>query len=322
MLIFIKIQITLLHIFLLILTTEIWFLLYSIIAHREPLTYFQLYTIKLKKEKYMKKNLLFIIVCSIIVIFESCQKSKSITLAVDFSSRDMWKYEFTCDIGGNFSFEDSVSSLSSTVNCILAGHSSKERDQLNIKAERIDITSNVMDEIEMMNIEEVISDAEYSIALVEGHPALYDSTAISFSGFGAWDLQRYLAKVIPALPGTPVSPGFTWDRERQFPITTSQGKATCEIYQSFSFDSIRTASDEHQEACISWLFRYTVDDKQFDTASFIDQLPMKGNGEGTAVLDIDAKTLVCAEMTFKTPACSLSNLSVNWEEKASLFLVN
>jgi hypothetical protein len=234
----------------------------------------------------------------------------------------MWKYEFTCDIGGNFSFEDSVSSLNSTVNCILEGHSSKERDRLTIKVGRIDITSNVMDEVEMMNIEEVISDAEYSIALMEGVPASYDSTAISFSGFGVWDLQRYLAKVIPTLPGTPVSPGFTWDREKQFPIITSQGKATCDIYQSFTFDSLRITSDKRQEACISWLFRYTIDDKQFDTASYIDQLPMKGNGEGTAVLDVNAKVLVGAEMTFKTPACSLSNLSVDWEEKASLFLVN
>lgn len=286
------------------------------------MTYFQLYTIKLKKEKYMKKNLLLFIVCSIIVIFESCQKSKSITLAVDFSSRDMWKYEFTCDIGGNFSFEDSVSNLNTTINCILSGRSLKDGDLLNIKAERINITSTILDEIEMMNIEELISGAEYSISLIEGLPAPYDSTVASFSGFRTWDLHRHLAKVLPTLPESPVRPGFTWDRERRFPLTTSQGKATCEIYQSFTFDSIRTTSDERQEACISWLFRYMIDDKQFDTASLIDQLPLKGNGEGTAVLDIDAKTFVSAEMTFKTPACSLSNLSVNWEEKATLFLVN
>ena len=270
----------------------------------------------------MKKNLLFIAVCLIMAVFQSCRKGKPVSLTVDFSSRDIWKYEFTCDIGGNFSFEDSVSNLNSTINCILAGYNSKERDRLNVKAERIEITSNILDEIEMMNIEELISDAEYPISLADGFPASYDSTIVSFPGFNEWDLHRHLAKVVPALPGALVRPGFTWDRERHFPLTTSQGKVSCEIYQSFTFDSLITTTDERREAYISWLFRYTIDNKQLDTASLIDQLPQKGNGKGVAVLDIDAKTLISAQMTFKTPVCSLSNLSVNWEEKASLFLVN
>ena len=269
----------------------------------------------------MKRSILFVVIV-IIVIFESCQKGKPVTLSVDFSSREIWKYEFTCDIGGNFSFEDSTSILNSTINCILAGIGSKDRNQLNIKAERINITSTILNEIEMMNIEELISDAEYTISLKEGFPAPTDSAAIALAGFGEWDLHRHLAKIIPTLPEKQIRPGFSWDRERRFPITTSQGKATCDIYQAFTFDSIRTTPDERQEACISWLFRYTVDNKQFDTASLIDQLPLKGNGKGSAVIDIGGKCLTRAEMVFRMPDTSLPNLSVNWTEKASLHLVN
>ncbi len=270
----------------------------------------------------MKRNLLFIIAFLIMAIFESCQRGKPVTLSVDFSSREIWKYEFTCDIGGNFSFEDSVSILNSTINCILAGSSSKEQNHLNIKAERINIKSNILDEIEMMNIEELISDAEYTISLKEGFPASSDSAAVSLTGFGEWDLHRHLAKILPTLPEKQIRPGFSWDRERRFPLTTSQGKATCDIYQAFTFDSLRITPDERQEACISWLFRYTIDNKQLDTASIVDQLPMKGNGKGTAVIDIGEKCLIKAEMVFRTPDCSLPNLSVNWTERASLFLVN
>lgn len=267
----------------------------------------------------MKRSILFIL---LIVILESCQRGKPVTLTVDFSSRDTWKYEFTCDIGGNFSFGDSTSTLNSTINCILAGSGSKEQNLLNIKAERIDITSNILDEIEMMNIEELISDAEYTISLKEGFPESSDSAAAGLAGFGEWDLHRHLAKIIPTLPEKQIHPGFSWDRERRFPITTSQGKATCDIYQAFTFDSIRTTPDQRQEACISWLFRYTIDDKQFDTVSLIDKLPLKGNGQGTAVIDIGEKCLIKAEMAFRMPDTSLPTISVNWTERASLYLVN
>lgn len=269
----------------------------------------------------MKRIIVFIGLVVCIVLFESCQRGTPVTLTVDFSSRDIWNYEFTCDIGGNFLFEDSTSTLNSTINCILTGSGSKEQDYVNIKAERIDITSNILDEIEMMNMEELISDAVYTISLKQGFPEPSDSTVFSFAGFGEWDLHRHLVKIIPTLPEKQIRPGFSWDRERRFPISTSQGKATCEIYQAFTFDSVRTTPEKGQKAYISWLFRYTIDDKQFDTASLIDRLPLKGNGKGMAVMDIGGKCLVKAEMVFRMPDTTLPNISVNWTERASLLLV-
>lgn len=270
----------------------------------------------------MRNSVLSIILCFSLVIFEACHKDSAVTLAVDFTSRDCWNYEFSFDVGGNFSWNDSVSNLTSTVRCILTGHGSDESDHLDVKVKKVSITSNILDEAEIENITEQIKNAEYTIFLHDGFPTLDDSVIIPAAGFGEWDLYRQLVKVVPSLPEEPVRPGFSWERERQIPLATSHGAVTCNVYLSFTFDSLRTLSENRQEACISWLFRYTIDHKELDTASLIDELPLSGKGRGTAVLDVAAKSLVSAGMVFKTPVCALSDLSVSWEEKASLVLVD
>ena len=254
------------------------------------------------------------------VIFHSCQRDPAVSLSVDFTLRDRWVYTFDVDIGGTFSRKDSLSSMATSIRSNLVGFSSNKNEYLVVRAENISITSNVLDTAEINDIRELIRDAEYTVALKEGFPLSYDSAIVSLAGFGEWDLYRQLLKVLPSLPQKPVKPGFNWEREWQFPLRTSQGEAGCEVYQSFTFDSLQIMPGEKKLACISWVFRYAVDPKQFEDSSRIEQLPLSGNGKGIAVIDVTEKALLKAEMTFVTPVCTLPHLTVQWEEKASLAL--
>ncbi len=251
----------------------------------------------------------------------SCQKDAAVSLAVDFTSQDVWQYTLTCDIGGTFTVGDSISDLSSTIECLFVGKKTENHNQLLLKAENVDIVSNVLDDVEINHVTDQMYNASYTVALNYDLSNPHDSLLVPMSGMAEWDLYRQLIKVLPSLPDKSVRPGFSWEREKQFPLTTSQGSATCEVYQSFTFDSVRTTASDNKRAYISWLFRYAVDEARFDTASHINRLPLAGNGKGAAVLSIDTKSLISADMVFTTPACSLSDVSVQWEEKASLVLV-
>lgn len=251
-----------------------------------------------------------------------CQRENAVSLSVDFTSQDVWSYSFTCDIGGSFSWDDSSSMLSSTITCDLSGTKAENRDQLILKAENVQVTSNVLDTEEIQYVTDQIEKAEYTVDLNIDLSNPQDSLLIPARGFHEWDLYRQLIKVIPSLPDNQVRPGFSWEREKRFPVTTSQGEAACEVYQSFIFDSVRTVSSNHKEACISWQFRYAIDEAGLDTASQISSLPLAGNGKGTAVIDVTRKCLISTEMVFITPASSLPDVSVQWEEKASLVLTD
>ncbi len=255
-------------------------------------------------------------------IFYSCHQDESVSLAVDFSLRDRWVYTFDVDVGGAFSRKDSLTHMATTIRSNLVGFSSNKNEYLVVRAENISIASNVLDSAEMNDIREMVRDAEYTVALKEGFPLSYDSAIVSLAGFGEWDLYRQLLKVLPSLPQKSVKPGFNWERAWQFPLRTSQGEASCEVYQSFTFDSLQAAPGKNRHACISWIFRYAVDPSLFADSSLIEQLPLSGNGKGTAVIDITEKALLKADMSFATPVCTLADLTVQWEEKACLELAD
>lgn len=271
----------------------------------------------------MRNYIISAYTASIILLgITSCNREPAVSLAVDFSSRDIWRYAFTCDIGGTFSFADSIQDLSSTIECDLVGRRTETDGRLEVRAENVEIVSNILDEVEVDHVTNQITDASYSVALTHDITRPHDSLLVPLAGSSEWDLYRQLIKVLPSLPGHPVRPGFSWERQKKFPVTTSQGTADCEVYQSFTFDSIRVVTDNQKRAHVSWQFRYAIDDAGFDQTGAFAEMPLAGNGEGAAVIDIDNNKLVNADMVFTTPVCSLSQLTVQWEEKASLVLNN
>jgi hypothetical protein len=270
----------------------------------------------------MKFSICLLILLFIFSSFYSCQKDSAVTLAVDLTSQQHWDYKFSFKVGGQFSVPDSVSRLFSTIHCLLTCHVIENKRYLEVKVDNLHVTSSILDSSEVWHITNQIKDAKYLISLHNGFPNPKDSIIISAAKFDDLGLYQQLLRIFPSLPEKAVQPGFSWERDRMLPLSTSQGVAMCNVYQSFTFDSLGSSVDNNKYAYVSWLFRHSVDSDHIDTASLLKDLPSYGNGKGFAVVDIENKKLVTAEMAFTTPTCSLPDLSVNWEEVAILELVD
>ena len=53
-----------------------------------------------------------------------------------------------------------------------------------------------------------------------------------------------------------------------------------------------------------------------DSSEIINDLPLSGNGNAYAMIDIIGHKLLEADMFFSTPVCTLSTMTVKWEESA------
>ncbi len=270
----------------------------------------------------MKHFVCLLLSVLILTSFYSCQKEPAVTLSVDLTSQRNWDYKFSFKVGGKFSLKDSVSNLFSTVHCLLACKVTEDNSYLDVNVNNLNVTSSILDTTEIWNISQQIKDAKYLIALQNGFPDPRDSIIISASNLNDLGLYQQLLRIFPSLPEKAIRPGFTWERDRMLPLSTSQGVAVCNVYQSFTFDSLGSSADNQNKAYISWLFRYSVDPEHIDTAGIIKDLPSHGNGKGFAVIDINDKKLIMAEMVFTAPACSLPDLSISWEEVAILELAD
>lgn len=252
----------------------------------------------------------------------TCDRGPAVELTVDFSSRGRWIYDFDFTTGGIFAWGDSSRDLTSRLTCRLVatpepGHSCN----VVVTADSVDISSTLLDSAEIASIAARLGRIERTLTLCDSAFYLIDSAALPVAGVGEWDLYRQIAKVLPSLPQGAVRPGFAWERQREMPLETSHGPTVAHLYQSFAFDSIGADIRDRECAYISWHFRYIVDAHGIDSSAGIDDLPLSGKGGAHAVLDLDAKSLLSARMFFVAPVCTLSAVSVAWEEEAELALV-
>ena len=262
--------------------------------------------------------------CIIAIGISACsQKGKgdSVRLAVDFSRATTWTYDLSCVIRGSFDWPDSNTSIASELSCRLSGvRVPGEEGRIEVKAGNVVLKSNFLDGDDIDNVRHQIEGAVLPLRINGTMPLPEDSISLPMFGLGEWDIYRQLAKVAPALPNGTVRPGYTWERERRMPLTTSFGTAACNLYQSFVFDSLYVIADRRC-AALSWRFRYSVETPQSDTGRILDNLPRAGNGEGHAVIDVDKRVLLSAEVDFVTPAAAFRDLNVRWDEKIRLMLV-
>lgn len=258
---------------------------------------------------------------AILFTFSSCQRRTPVSLAVDLTSQSKWDYTFSFKVGGTFSLKDLASDLFSTLHCLLKCEISPDNKVLDLAVHDLQVSSTILDSTEMWNISEQVKEARYQIALYNGFPDPRDSLIISAAKINDLGLYQHLLRIFPSLPAKAVRPGFSWERDRMLPLSTSQGVAVCNVYQSFTFDSLGSLPGNSNMAYISWLFRYSIDPDHIDSTSLIKNLPSYGNGKGFAVIDTEGKKLIKAEMVFAVPACSLPDLSISWEEVAILELV-
>lgn len=264
----------------------------------------------------MNKYVIFSLLCLFIIVTGCQKKEEPLTLKVDYSTQKEWTYSVSYTSQGLFTQNDSTTTMNTVINSRLTG-TTDTPDKLKLAVTNIQITSDMLKDEEKQQIIEKLSKAEYDLAMQDGTPTIDTTTELPAGSFPEWDLYTQFAKLLPSLPGTAVKKGFTWERTATLPIRTVQGIVPCEIYRSYTVDSL---TEDNAVALISWQFRYSTEKEVIDSTNFMKQIPVAGSGTGTAQFDCRKKAITRATMQFETPLAKIGEVSVNWREEAVLQL--
>jgi hypothetical protein len=258
-------------------------------------------------------GLIFLVVCG--------KNNKPVVLAVDFSLQPQWKYTMAVQVNGSFIHNDSARNFSNSAKCLLTGTSATGKSgTLSLALSDVAIASDIIDSAEITNLKRQFDDTRMIYSGNTGELSTADPTALPMVHIGGWDLYHTMARVVPALPQNAVSVGTAWERERQIPLISTAGNCIGHLYQTFILDSIISDSNKAQRAYISWKFSYRVEFVEKPVASVANDIPLLGNGTGTAVLNVTGKYLERAIISFKVERNSQAAVSMEWSEHASLVL--
>jgi len=267
------------------------------------------------------------LVCGCLLL--GCHRSERVTLSIDFAKADTWRYLLGVDINGTVKTGAEDRSYSSSLRTYLTagrtGVTANDSNSIHFKTSETVITASFMDEQDRKNLARELENNTLYFSAKNGTFNAADTSLKPHVNIGGWNLFRSFARVVPVLPESPVRVGATWDRERTFPLETDHGNATGWLYQSFTLDSVAHL-DSLRCAFISWSFSYRIQPDKTDTATMLDSLPLKGAGNGTAVLDLESKVLIKANALFDVPAAAAAlpsaPLKASWQESVHLELVN
>jgi hypothetical protein len=253
-----------------------------------------------------------------ILIALSCSRTKPVLLKIEISPLDSISYNLTYNTGGQFFWEDSSSDLSTTIECRLTGsHIKNNPGKLNVITDSIFILSNILDSIEIFDTKKSIANGSFQLDFSDKNFSIDKIPDLPLSSSAEHQFARKLIKLTPTLPEIPIRVGFKWERERHFPLETSFGIAPCQIYRSYSFDSLNTKSSD---AYISWIFRYNITESMIDSTISKKGIPMSGKGSGSAIIDIANNEIKTIEMKFSTNEMETAGMKVQWTEKALLVI--
>ncbi len=265
----------------------------------------------------MKKNMFLLLAVACMLAMTGCQKEKKLTLKVDYSAEKQYIYSVEYTSQGLFTQNDSTTTMNTVLHSSLTGKATTP-GKLHLTVDKIHITSDMLGDDEKQQVSEKLLKAEYSLALVDGSPTIDTTAELPAGSFPEWDLYRQFVRLLPELPSANAEPGFTWERTATLPLATVHGTIPCEIYRSYTFDSL---SIENASAYISWQFRYSTDKSVIDSTNFMKQIPVAGNGTGSAQIDLKKHIITQATMQFETPLAKIGEVSVNWREQAVLKFV-
>lgn len=248
-----------------------------------------------------------------------CKSNSPVTLNIQFSPLDTVVYRLTYNSGGEYSWEDTSSDLSTTLECKLIGkHVRNNPGNMSVHVESTNILTNVLDKVEIFNMTHQLEERDFIVS--------YTESGIDMDKIGLFPLYspeehgfiRQLMKLTPNLPNQPVPPGFVWERESMHPVKSSAGTIPCTVYRSYSFDSL--SSDDHTLAYISWKFRYMLDQKSIDTTSAVFLMPMAGMGQGNATINTTLHKIKNSEVRFITDEVDIAGMKLKWKEKAVMVM--
>jgi hypothetical protein len=251
-------------------------------------------------------------------LFAVCTHDASVRIGVDFTSRVQWRYAASVDISGFAANAAGRTEYTGALICRLTGAPrSTEPQRCDLSASDCRVSSDFLNEAQIRNLVEQFQRARYILDMNTATIAAADTTMLPVFMIGEWDLFRSFAKALPALPGTPVSAGSSWEREKTLPIGTVYGNAAGHLYQRFTVDSVYRRGDDATMAAVSWTYSYRIEPEKSDTAGMFAKIPLAGKGRGAALFNIAKKCLESAQVSFETDTAATK---AGWRENVALKL--
>lgn len=262
------------------------------------------------------RSIMFRFLVVVFIVFSLfCSKSKNVSLQVKFSPLDSAVYRLTYNSGGEYTWEDSSSDLSTTLECKLTGrHVKNNPGKMNVQVESTSVITNVLDTVEIHHLKKQLEEGEFIVNFTDAGIDMSEMADFPLYSPEEHGFIRQLMKLTPNLPMQPVKPGFKWERESMYPVQSSSGIIPCTVYRSYTFDSL--SKNNEDLAYISWKFRYMLDQKSVDTTSAVFLMPMAGKGSGNAVVNTDQHKLENSEVQFYTDEVDIAGMKLKWKEKA------
>jgi hypothetical protein len=248
-----------------------------------------------------------------------CGRNASVELSVDFSSAPQWRYYLDARVTGSVGADGSKQMFESAARCSLSGTVDRKSPYiLHVTVPSSNFSSTILNAAELENLMSQSQDVRLSCDLNEGSIVPDDTANLPLVMIGEWDIFKDLAKAIPALPKIPVAPGAAWDREKAVPLDTRHGPAIGHLTQSFRLDSVLIGPRGKRTALVSWIFTYRIELRGPDTSRMLGSMPSGGKGTGTALINVDDKTLERASMSFGVPEAQGGKFRISWNEEISL----
>lgn len=263
-----------------------------------------------------------------LLLCAGCSRDTSVSLALDFGRvpGGLWRYAVDARVNGTISASDSLAGergFASAAQCTLVCTADpKNPARFHASVAGASFASNILAGAEIENL--VAQSREVRLTCDTRNAAIVpdDSAAMPMIRIGEWDIFTDLAKALPALPKIRVRPGASWDREKTIPLDTRYGGAAGHVLQSFRLDSVSVDPAGKRTAHIGWKFTYHVERRGANAdaaaAILLDRMPPRGDGAGTATINVDDKTLQSASMSFSVPQGSEGTYRISWRETISL----
>jgi hypothetical protein len=235
---------------------------------------------------------------------------KSVVLKIDYNGKQQCSYSIEYTSRGDYRQKGTTTKKTTGVNCF-ATASFADQNRLNVKVDTVVIKSDIYKDSKIKEIRESIMKSSYALNIANGYPAIDTTAKMPATEYLEWDLYRQLIKLLPILPDKSIKPGFTWEQSMVVPMQTARGTIPCELFRFYTFKKLRGDT-----ATVVWNFRYAPSDNAVDSTNALEDIPIGGNGSGSALIDVRNKYLISADMGFSTPVAVINDIKVTWRERA------
>ena len=247
----------------------------------------------------------------LLALFSSALSAKEISVMVDMNGKGgLCTYRIEYTSRGNFKDKAGITEKTTGVSCLMRA-TAIDSTKLLAKLDSVKIKSTLYNAAKIQDIKSKLLNTDFSIKMDHGSLTIDSTSKIPASDYIAWDLYRQLVKMLPTLPDKPIKPGYTWEDIGVVNLQTQGGTVPCEIYRFYTFKKMKGDT-----ATIVWNFRFVPTNNYKDTTNALEDVPVGGNGSGSAVIDVRNKQLVGADMGFSTPVAKVGGISVTWQERA------